>query len=130
MKRMSRPKKMGLLIAAALAVAGTTGAQAGIGVKAGDWDLDFSGNVNGFATWNDCDNKTFNIAGGLACNSGPNGNGVQSVQSGLLPSALAFQFGGQNFIHQSQDRLGFSVAEIARARWRRLHRQAENQERQ
>ena len=90
MKRMSRPKKMGQWIAAALAVAGTTAAQAGIGVKAGDWDLDFSGNVNGFATWNDCDNKSFNIAGSLACNSGPSGNGVQSVQSGLLPSALVF----------------------------------------
>ena len=69
---------------------GTTGVQAGIGVKAGDWDLDFSGNVNGFATWNHCDDKTFGIAGSLVCNVGPGGTDKQSVESGLLPSALVF----------------------------------------
>jgi hypothetical protein len=90
MQRKLELKKVGLFVAAALAVTGTTGAQAGLGFKAGDWDLDFSGNVNGFATWNYCDNKDFNIAGGLACNKGPGGSNVQSVQSGLLPSALVF----------------------------------------
>src|SRR5438094_67371 len=87
--RIERRKKLACALASTFALfAGT--AQAGIGFRAGDWDLDFSGNVNGFATWNSCDNKDFNIAGGLACNKGPGGTDVQSIESGLLPSALVF----------------------------------------
>ena len=87
--RIERRKKLACALASTFALfAGT--AQAGIGFRAGDWDLDFSGNVNGFATWNSCDNKDFNIAGGLACNKGPGGTNVQSIESGLLPSALVF----------------------------------------
>jgi predicted porin len=85
-----RHRKVGLFVVAACALMGTTAVQAGLGFRAGDWDLDFSGNVNGFATWNSCDNKSFNIAGGLACNKGPEGSNTQSVESGLLPSALVF----------------------------------------
>jgi len=87
-------KRLSVCVAAACTVMGTGAAQAGIGFRAGNWDLDISGNVNGFATWNKCDNKSFNIAGGLACNNGdPTGAGndtVQSIESGLLPSALVF----------------------------------------
>ena len=43
-----------LSMAVALALAGASTANAGIGFKAGEWDIDFSGNVNGFATYNDC----------------------------------------------------------------------------
>lgn len=82
--------KLARSVAAACAIAGMPAAQAGIGFKAGAWDLDFSGNVNGFATFNNCDDKSQFIAGGLACNTGPGGNDQQSIESGLLPSALVF----------------------------------------
>src|SRR5439155_17026751 len=60
-----------------------------IGLKAGAWDLSFSGNVNGFLTRNSCDNSLATVNGGLACN---NAGGLKEVaiESGLLPSALVF----------------------------------------
>jgi predicted porin len=60
-----------------------------IGLKAGAWDLSFSGNVNGFLTRNSCDNSATAVNGGLACN---NAGGLKEVaiESGLLPSALVF----------------------------------------
>jgi predicted porin len=78
-------------VAVALALGGASSAYAEIGFKAGAWDLSFSGNVNGFATWNRCDTTTVVVAGGLACSKAANG-GVdeQRIESGLLPSALVF----------------------------------------
>jgi predicted porin len=61
-----------------------------IGFKAGAWDLSFSGNVNGFATWNKCDNSATAVNGGLACNNGIGGSKEMAIESGLLPSALVF----------------------------------------
>src|SRR5262245_13891506 len=94
MFRNFKLKRLGVCVAAACTVMGTGAAQAGIGFRAGNWDLDISGNVNGFATWNKCDNKSFNIAGGLACNNGdPNGAGnntVNSIESGMLTSERVF----------------------------------------
>ncbi len=100
MKRVMNRKKLSLAVGAALALGGATVAQAGIGFKAGDWDIDFSGNVNGFATWNSCDSTSNIVVGGLACNKGTTstpatacnsgGTNVTSIQSGLLPSALVF----------------------------------------
>ncbi len=89
---MLKHKKLSMAVAGALALAGASTANAGIGFKAGEWDVDFSGNVNGFATYNDC--ATHNvptIAGGLACNQ-PAGSkqSTTSIESGLLPSALVF----------------------------------------
>jgi len=89
---MLKHKKLSLAVAGALALAGASTANAGIGFKAGEWDIDFSGNVNGFATYNDCDsaNVPF-VAGGLACNQ-PAGTqqSTTEIESGLLPSALVF----------------------------------------
>src|SRR5437899_1568983 len=81
-------KKTSLAVAAALAL-GAGAAQAEIGMKAGAWDLSFSGNVNGFLTRNSCDNSLATVNGGLACN---NAGGLKevAVESGLLPSALVF----------------------------------------
>jgi predicted porin len=89
---MLKQKKLSMAVAGALALAGASTANAGIGFKAGEWDVDFSGNVNGFATYNDCDNQNVRtISGGLACNQ-PSGTkqSTTSVESGLLPSALVF----------------------------------------
>jgi predicted porin len=89
---MLKQKKLSMAVAGALALAGASTANAGIGFKAGEWDVDFSGNVNGFATYNDCATKNLpTIAGGLACNQ-PTGTkqSTTSIESGLLPSALVF----------------------------------------
>src|SRR5712692_6896302 len=90
MMRVMKHKKTSLAVAAALALGGTSAVHAEIGFKAGAWDLSFSGNVNGFATWNSCDSSTNVVAGGLACNNGPGGGKEQAIESGLLPSALVF----------------------------------------
>src|SRR5438309_9846306 len=90
MTRVMKHKKTSLAVAAALAL-GAGAAQAEIGMKAGAWDLSFSGNVNGFATWNTCDTKAVTVQGGLACNRvSPDGSKEQAIESGLLPSALVF----------------------------------------
>ena len=83
--------KTSLAVGTALALGSASAAYAEIGLKAGDWDLSFSGNVNGFATWNRCDSSSTVVAGGLACSKPANG-GVdeQAIESGLLPSALVF----------------------------------------
>ena len=83
--------KTSLAVGVALALGSASAAYAEIGFKAGDWDLTFSGNVNGFATWNKCDSSATIVLGGLACSKPANG-GVdeQSIESGLLPSALVF----------------------------------------
>src|SRR5467141_2712389 len=88
--RAMKHKKTSLAVAAALALGSASAVHAEIGFKAGAWDLSFSGNVNGFATWNSCDSSTNAVAGGLACNNGAGGGKEQAIESGLLPSALVF----------------------------------------
>jgi predicted porin len=91
MMHVMKHKTISLAAAAALALGSASAAHAEIGFKAGAWDLSFSGNVNGFATWNTCDNTTTVVAGGLACSKPLNGGvNEQKIESGLLPSALVF----------------------------------------
>ncbi|HUY68065.1 MAG TPA: porin, partial [Alphaproteobacteria bacterium] len=62
-----------------------TRAVAGIDVTAGDWKLDFSGNVNAFYVDTNCDTGTNNsVTGGLACT----GDKSAAVRNGLLPAAF------------------------------------------
>src|SRR6266705_6250722 len=88
--RVMKLKEISLAVAAALALGSASGVHAEIGLKAGAWDLSFSGNVNGFATWNSCDSSATVVRGGLACNNGVGGSKEQAIESGLLPSALVF----------------------------------------
>ncbi len=88
--RVVKLKKTSLAVAAALALGSASAVHAEIGFKAGAWDLSFSGNVNGFATWNSCDSSATVVKGGLACNNGVGGGKEQAIESGLLPSALVF----------------------------------------
>src|SRR5437667_4015754 len=89
--RVIKLKETSLAVAAALALGSASAVHAEIGLKAGAWDLSFSGNVNGFATWNSCDSSATLVRGGLACNNPPPGGGIeQAIESGLLPSALVF----------------------------------------
>src|SRR5216683_1500461 len=91
MMHVMKHRRISLAAAVALALGSASAAHAEIGFKAGAWDLSFSGNVNGFATWNNCDNKAVTVQGGLACNRvSPNGDKEQAIESGLLPSALVF----------------------------------------
>src|SRR3989454_4315453 len=91
MVHVMKHTKISLAVAAALALGSVSAAHAEIGFKAGAWDLSFSGNVNGFATWNTCDNTANVVAGGLACSKPVNGGvNEQRIESGLLPSALVF----------------------------------------
>jgi predicted porin len=92
MMHVMKHTKISLAVAAALALGGVSAAHAEIGFKAGAWDLSFSGNVNGFATWNSCDTKAVTVNGGLACNRSTPGDTSkeQAIESGLLPSALVF----------------------------------------
>lgn len=84
---MTKQKKLALAVAGALGVLASTGANAGIGLKAGEWDLDFGGNVNGFYTNNSSSAAATPIAGGLAVGTGQNS---AQVRNGLLPGALTF----------------------------------------
>lgn len=76
---------------AALALApGMAGALDAITV--GDWQVEFSGNVNGFATLVDCENNGGGVvAGGLACGSlDTRERDFTDIRTGLLPSWLGF----------------------------------------
>src|SRR5437588_8729164 len=91
MMHVMKHKRISLAAAVAFALGSAAAAHAEIGFKAGAWDLSFSGNVNGFATWNSCDTKTATVNGGLACNRpSPDSSKEQAIESGLLPSALVF----------------------------------------
>ena len=60
-------------------------------MRMGAWEVDFSGNVNGFATALDCDAKGSGVvAHGLACGSNGTDRDVSNVQTGLLPSWFNF----------------------------------------
>jgi predicted porin len=89
MMRVTKHKKTSLAAAAALALGTASAVHAEIGLKAGAWDLSFSGNVNGFLTRNSCDNSATAVNGGLACNNA-GGSKEVAIESGLLPSALVF----------------------------------------
>src|SRR5687767_193335 len=82
---MNQVKKISMAVAGACALLGASAANAGIGFKAGAWDVDFSGNINAFYTSTECDSNVVAIVGGLACGGGDE---PVSIRSGLLPSAL------------------------------------------
>ena len=63
----------------------------GIGpLRVGEWDLDFSGNANGFYTIADCKTGGDVVAGGLACGSNGSDRTVHAIQTGLLPTWFGF----------------------------------------
>ena len=62
-------------------------------MRMGDWEVDFSGNVNAFYTFVDCDGAGVGspIIGGLACGSADGRDfDVKDVRTGLWPSWLNF----------------------------------------
>jgi predicted porin len=92
---MKKRTRLGLAVSTVIWLVPMTDAVAGIDVAAGDWKIDFAGNVNGFYTGSSCANPstpvavspgTAPVAGGLACT----GDTATSVRNGLLPAALVF----------------------------------------
>jgi len=62
-------------------------AVAGVDIAAGDWKVDFSGNVNAFYVGASCDHGANTaVVGGLACT----GDNSSAVRNGLLPAAFVF----------------------------------------
>jgi predicted porin len=79
--------KLAIAVSAAMWMVPITQAVAGIDVSAGDWKLDFSGNVNAFYVGSSCDHDAnTTVTGGLACT----GDNSAAVRNGLLPAALVF----------------------------------------
>jgi len=85
---MKKRTKLAIAASAAILMVPMTRAVAGIEVNAGDWKIDFSGNVNAFYVGSQCDNPAANttVTGGLACT----GDHSAAVRNGLLPAALVF----------------------------------------
>jgi predicted porin len=84
---MKTRTKLVIAAGAAIWMVPMTRAVAGIDVTAGDWKIDFSGNVNAFYVGTSCDNASSPaINGGLACA----GDNSASLRNGLLPAALVF----------------------------------------
>jgi predicted porin len=83
-------KKISAAVASAALVLGASSANAGIIVPAGEWTLDFNGNVNAYASIYDADDaSTQTITGGLAGRQDPrNESKSPSIGTGLLPSWL------------------------------------------
>ena len=79
--------KHAIAIGAAISLVPLAQAVAGIDIEAGDWKLDFSGNINAFYVNASCDHgENTAVTGGLACT----GDNSTSVRNGLLPAAFVF----------------------------------------
>jgi hypothetical protein len=84
---MNTRTKLAIAASAAMWMVPNLEAVAGIDVTAGDWKIDFAGNVNAFYVGASCDNGTnTTVVGGLACT----GDHSTAVRNGLLPAALVF----------------------------------------
>jgi predicted porin len=85
---MKKRTKLAIAASAAILIVPMTRAVAGIDVNAGDWKIDFSGNVNAFYVGSQCDNPgtSTTVTGGLACT----GDHSAAIRNGLLPAALVF----------------------------------------
>lgn len=59
-------------------------------IKMGDWDIQVTGNINGFLTATECDPGVGPVAGGLACGSNGVDRDLGNVRTGLLPAFFSF----------------------------------------
>lgn len=77
-------------------------------MKMGDWDVDISGNINGFFTNIDCDTKGNGVvSGGLACGSAGVDRSAGNVQTGLLPSWFGFHAKQESGGYTTEITIGF-----------------------
>jgi predicted porin len=85
-------KKIAAAVSSAALVLGSTAANAGIVIPAGEWTLDVNGNVNVYATFMNFDDpSSTTVTGGLAgAEDGTGESSNQSINTGLLPAWLGF----------------------------------------
>jgi len=84
-------KKISAAVASAALVLGSSAANAGIIIPAGEWTLDVNGNVNVYATHISYDNYQSVAVGGLAgAGQDSKEDNTQSINTGLLPAWLGF----------------------------------------
>lgn len=89
---MNTRTKLAIAVSAAMWMVPISRAVAGVDIAAGDWKVDFSGNVNAFYVGASCDTpinapgSTTAVTGGLACT----GDNSSAVRNGLLPAAFVF----------------------------------------
>jgi predicted porin len=101
---MKTSTKLVIAMGAAIWMIPIPEALAGIDIQAGDWKVDFSGNVNGFYVGTTCDhNANTTVAGGLACT----GDNSASVRNGLLPAALVFSASSRQDDYDVNVTIGF-----------------------
>jgi predicted porin len=101
---MKTSTKLVIALGAAIWMIPISEALAGIDITAGDWKVDFSGNVNGFYVGATCDhNANTAVAGGLACT----GDNSASVRNGLLPAALVFSASSRQADYDVNVTIGF-----------------------
>lgn len=65
-------------------------AQAFESMQMGDWDVQITGNINGFLTTTECDAGAGPVAGGLACGSIGIDRDLGNIRTGLLPAFFSF----------------------------------------
>ena len=83
-------KKIAAAVSSAALVLGSSAANAGIIIPAGEWTLDVNGNVNVYASVTNYDNYS-TVAGGLAgAGQDSKEDTTQSINTGLLPAWLGF----------------------------------------
>jgi predicted porin len=91
-RRYNMNKKIAAAVSSAALVLGSTAANAGIVIPAGEWTLDVNGNVNVYATFQDFDDASgTTVTGGVAGTEDAAGESSnQSINTGLLPAWLGF----------------------------------------
>jgi predicted porin len=78
-----------LLAMTALALL-TFDARAFESMQMGDWDVQITGNINGFLTSTECDAGAGVVSAGLACGSDGVDRDLGNIRTGLLPSFFSF----------------------------------------
>lgn len=89
--RTAKNQRVTTFLAAAAVTVLTTNVQAFESMQVGDWQLQITGNIDGFLTNTECDaDPAGPVAGGLACGSIAPDRDIGDVRTGLLPSWFSF----------------------------------------
>jgi hypothetical protein len=91
MTNNARTKKCTTIASAVVALTLTSAsAMAFESMQMGDWDIQITGNINGFLTNTECDPGAGPVAGGLACGSNGVDRDLGNIRTGLLPAFFSF----------------------------------------
>ncbi|HWM29917.1 MAG TPA: hypothetical protein VNQ14_15755, partial [Woeseiaceae bacterium] len=90
MKNQAEKRNHATLLAMAALALLTVDAQAFESMQMGDWDVQITGNINGFLTSTECDAGAGVVSAGLACGSNGVDRDLGNIRTGLLPSFFSF----------------------------------------